>query len=310
MQDTNDIGALGHRVEVRLAAGGKRSRSQAAREAAYNRVAAAINELAPHLFPLISAAEERVSGTRAMPQLPPGEQTRGTRYELTGIMDVISSVRLGQAAVNPLVQLIESTLHNAPPGEYDLIVDYKAGRRPATNSPFRSQFELQVQTYAWLRAQIPQARQVGAGLLIYMNELSPSRDDLAELQQEMQSGTTDIVPGNGSADYYAIHGWQPRHPVPGLSFAFRLSRAVQVIDVAPHLLQGAVTHIDNVIAQIESSAYRELNSGSIPQNWDACGLPDDCVACDWRHFCPSPAQYRVRLRQPNPPARPVPVAPG
>src|SRR5882724_3811776 len=61
LQDDNNIGTLGHRVEVRLAAAGKRSRSEAARRAAYNRVAAAINDLAPDLFPLITAAEERIS---------------------------------------------------------------------------------------------------------------------------------------------------------------------------------------------------------------------------------------------------------
>ncbi len=306
LQDTNDIGALGHRVEVRLAAAGKRSRSEAARAAAYNRVAAAVNELAPHLFPLITAAEERISGTRDMPQLPPNEEARGTRYELTGIVDVISSVMLGQATANPLVQLIQAKLPNTPAGEYDLIVDYKAGRRPAPGSPYREQFELQVQTYAWLRTQIPQARPVGAGVLVYINELSPSRDDMAELKREIQHNSTDVVPPNGSADYYAIHGWQPGQAVPQLGFEFRLGRAVHVVDVAAALVTHAVGSIDNVVVQIESAAFREHNTGNIPQTWQACGDAEQCVACDFVHFCPSPHGHRLA----NDPPRGLPLAPG
>jgi hypothetical protein len=310
LQDSNDIGALGHRVEVRLAAAGKRSRSQAARNAAYSRVAAAVNELCPHLFPLITAAEERISGTRAMPQLPAGENPRGTRFELTGIVDVISSVRLGEATTNPLVQFISASLPHTPAGEYDLIVDYKAGRRPSIASQFRQQFEWQVQTYAWLRSQVPQSRPVGAGILVYINELSPSRDDMAELKRELQHNETDRVPPNGSADYYAIHGWQSGQPVPNLSFDFRLRSSIHVVDVSAALVINAVTQIDNVVGQIESSAFREHNTGNIPTNWQPCGGAEDCAACDFSNFCPAPAQLRAQLQQPNPPPRTPPLAPG
>lgn len=309
-QVANDIGSLGHRVEARLAASGKRSRSEAAREAAYGRVETTVNELCPHLFPIITAAEERISGTRAMPSLPAGEEARGTRYELTGVVDVISSVMLGQADPNPLVQLIQRQIPNVPAGEYDLIVDYKAGRRPALGSELREQFELQVQTYAWLRRQVPQSRPVGAGMLIYINELRPSRDDMVELRREIARASTDVIPASGSADYYAVHTWQPERPTPALSFDFRLRRAVHVVDVAPNLVQNAVGRIDSVIAQIESSAFREHNAGDIPNNWRACGAEEDCVACDFVHFCPAPAQLRARLQQPNPPPRPGPPAPG
>jgi hypothetical protein len=128
--DSNDIGTLGLRVEARLAASGIRSRSQAARTAAYRRVIAAVNQLCPHLFPVITAAEERTSGTRAMPALPAGEAARGSRYELTGIVDVISSVMLGQATTNPMVAVIQATLPNTPQGEYDLIVDLQSWTSP------------------------------------------------------------------------------------------------------------------------------------------------------------------------------------
>ena len=73
---SNDIGVLGDLVETKLAAGGKRPRSRTARDAAYGRVEAGVNILAPHLFPLITSAEQQISGTRAMPPLPGGCQPR------------------------------------------------------------------------------------------------------------------------------------------------------------------------------------------------------------------------------------------
>jgi PD-(D/E)XK nuclease superfamily protein len=316
LEDTHEIGALGHRVEVRLGAMGLRPRSEEARRAAYNRAEAAINLLCPHLFPLITLAEEPVSGTRQMPPMPAGEHARGTRYELAGIADVISSIGFQSNETNPIVQLIQTSLPNIPAGEYDLIVDYKAGRRPSADSSFADQYEWQIQTYAWLRRQVPQTRPVGAGILVYVNELRPSKTDLMELKRELHNGSTDVVPTNGTADYYAIHSWQPDEPgqpghnLPTLSPEFRLRRAIKVVDVSPEIVQQALGRIDSVVAHIESSAFRENNSGDIPNNWHACGEPQDCDTCDFFHFCPNPAQFRTQPHQVVPLPPRAPLAPG
>ncbi|MBI3325999.1 MAG: hypothetical protein HYZ81_04750 [Nitrospinae bacterium] len=100
-----------------------------------------------------------------MPPLPGGGQGRGDRYELTGIVDVISSIVVSANLQNPLVQLLQSMIAPVHP-DYDLSVDYKAARRPAVQSRFWQHEEWQVQTYAWLWRQMPQTRPVGAGLLI------------------------------------------------------------------------------------------------------------------------------------------------
>jgi hypothetical protein len=201
----HDIGVIGDIVETRLTASGKRPRSTDARDSAYARVEAAINLLAPHLFPLITDAERRISGTRGMPPLPNGPTPlRGgaDRYELTGVIDVISSVIVAANLQTPIVQLIQNQI--APLNDdYDLIVEYKAARRPKLSDPEWDRHEWQVQTYAWLCRQVPQSRPVGAGMVIYVNELSPSATDLKQLKDDIRQGDTDITPANGSTDYYA-----------------------------------------------------------------------------------------------------------
>src|SRR5262249_44732058 len=142
------------------------------------------------------------------PTLPGGGQPRGDRYELTGIVDVISSVVVGANLNNPIVQLIQNLI--APVNnDYDLIVDYKAMRRPSSTEPAWQHQGWQIQTYAWLCQQVPHARPVGAGMLIYINELSPSRTDLEALKRDYNHNATDVLPPNGSQDYYALHNWQP-----------------------------------------------------------------------------------------------------
>jgi hypothetical protein len=301
----HDIGKLGQRVEVRLAATGKTSRNRNARASAYSRVEVAINQLAPHLFPLISAAEQRISGTRAMPRLALGRNARGDRYELTGVIDVISSVVLGGQDANVLVQLIEQSLPRAGQ-EYDIIVDYKATRRPPPGSDFGRHYEWQIQTYAWLKRQMLSPRPVGAGLLIFVNELGPTAGDLEAFKREIQNGEADVTPERGSADYYAINTWRPETPVPALSFEFRLRRAVRVIDVSPPAVENAARQIDNVVSNIEQCAVSEHNSGSILHNWRSCGSAQECSACDFEHFCPSPHGHREAAA--NGPR--LPAAPG
>jgi hypothetical protein len=276
------------------------------------RVEAAINSLGPILFPLIASAEERISGTRVMPTLAAGVHARGDRYELTGIVDVISSMSINGQNANPIVQLIRGNLVNTPDGDYDVIVDYKAGRRPPLGSDFRHRFAWQVQTYAWLRNQIADNRQVGAGVLVFVNELSMSRTDFDELRSELQNNLTEIRPMNGSADYYAIHGWRHGDPLPTLSLEYRLRRALMIIETIDPVVNQAVNHIDQVVRSIEEAAFQEHTTGAIQANWPACGEVQDCDACDFYHHCPNPAQIRLALQQ-NPNAQIIrnpPVAPG
>lgn len=286
-----DIGQLGQQVESRLAASGKTARNTEARQAAYNRVEAAINKLGPHLFPLITTTEEKIKGTQDMPVGIVGiggQHPRGDRYELTGIVDVISHISIANNQNNPLVHMILDEIPNSD-GDFDIIVDYKAARRPLPAVPtneknYWEHQKWQVQTYAWLRQQQLNTNPVRAGVIIYINELSPSNSDMAELQREIRNNQTDVIPENGSQDYYEIHRWG-QGSNPNFSTEFLFKRAIRIIPVNDQEIEAALTQINDVIAQIELCALNENATGNIHEHWNGDGGGQDCDACDFRRFC-------------------------
>lgn len=285
----HDIGTIGDIVEATLRAQGKNSRSWDVRDNAYVRAERAVNELGPHLFPLIHAAEERVIGTRSVPVTPGQPPPRGTLYELHGVIDVLTNIELGVA---PTSNVIREAIRASCPGlagTYEVIVDYKGSRRPATDHPYWQQGEWQLQTYAWLRTRQPNSSPVAAGVLIYVNELAPVREDLIELKQSMNTGHADVVPVAGSPDAYNLSTWQPGNAIPAFSLPYRLARAIRVVVVNAASQANAVTQFDNVVAGIEQCVLAEAVAGNIIQHWAPCGDTESCAACDFRHFCPSPA---------------------
>lgn len=296
-REPHDVGVLGDLVEARLRAAGKVPRDMEARGWAYRRVDAVLRILAPHLFPLIDATEERISGTREMPAVPGGVSPRGDRYELTGVVDVISRMSLTRHSENPLTGMVLETVADLP-GDFDVIVDYKAARRPPVTTLHRSNRDWdleawQVRTYAWLRGQQPGTNPIGAGILVYVNELSPSQEDLSDYLKEITEGRTDVVPENGSADYYALHRWRKGSAVPTFSDDFLLRRSVRIVGVTPAEVDQAVNEIDKVVEQIEDCALKEHATGRIPGNWPTTGDERDCVACDFRRFCRGTAWLRA-----------------
>ncbi|MFG0329741.1 MAG: hypothetical protein ACF8PN_07565 [Phycisphaerales bacterium] len=299
-------------MEKHLAAAGRSSRNAQARFNAYRRAAEAINVLGPDLFPLITTAEEPISGTRPI-VLPANSPRNADRYELNGIVDVISSVRLQEHQDNDLVAMLAEHL----PDEdevFDVIVDYKGMRRPSRgvqNDPIWDDHAWQIQTYAWLRSKREDRARVGCGLIIYLNELYPSRQDMKALRADRENGTSDVLPPRGSADDYAILGVAANADEDGdeptdaaLSLAFRLERAVRVIGVDEQSQQNAVDRIHAVVEDIEERVSREHADGEIRNNWPANGRHRDCVACDFNDTCPQPAWVRDGL------ARTPPRAPG
>ncbi len=310
--DRNHIGRMGLRMEKHLAAAGRSSRNSQARFNAYRRAAEAINVLGPELFPLITTAEEPIAGTLPI-SLPENSPRNADRYELNGIVDVISSVRCVGNNDSRFLNLLTQHL---PQDEdaFDVIVDYKGMRRPSTNVQGDLTWEdhaWQIQTYAWLRNRREDRTRVGCGLIIYLNELFPSQQDMTALRRERESGTSDVLPSPGSADDYAILGVavstdNDAEDVPSdliLSLEFRLRRAIRVISVDEVSRQRAVDRIHEVVEDIEARVANEHSDGSIRRNWPANGRHRDCVACDFKDSCPEPAWIREGGRR-EPPRAP------
>lgn len=297
----HDLGEVGDIVEETLRVQGKSARSTAARDSAYRRAEATINELGPDLFPLISAAEEKVIGTRQVPQ---SAGLRADRYELHGIIDVLTDVTLtGASDQNPIRHAIQDACPGAV-GRYEVILDYKGSHRPTPGSAYWQQGEWQVQTYAWLRMRQANALPVVAGVLLYINELAPGSSDIARLQREIRQGVADVVPANGSPDYYALNAWQSGVAIPQFSLAFRLERAMRVIPITPASQQTATQAFDGVVRNIEQCVRAEEQASNIDGQWNSCGDDETCAACDFRHFCPNPSPRTGTGRQPlrSPPA--------
>lgn len=209
-------------------------------------------------------------------------------YELHGIIDVLTNVQLNSA---PTTNVIRQAVQNACPnltGIYEVIVDYKGSRRPATNHPYWYQGDWQVQTYAWLRTRQPNSHSVAAGVLLYVNELAPVAQDLVELKRSMATDDSDVVPVSGSQDAYQLSTWQSGNAIPMFSLEYRLARAIRVIPVSNASQDNAVTQFDNVVGNIEHCVSGEAAIGDIMQNWTPCGDAESCAACDFRHFCPDP----------------------
>ena len=293
----HDIGKFADSVENALRQQGKQARSTVARDSAYRRVEIAVNELGPHLFPLIASTERRVIGTRPVPSS--GKALRCDNYEVHGVIDVLTHVTLSEASDDNLIR--QCVLKDCPdlPETFEVIVDYKGARRPLIDEPYWEQGDWQIQTYAWLRKRQPEALPVVAGILIYINELTPSGTEMQALRRGLSNGTTDVKPVVGSQDEQIVRMWRDGMDTSQLSLAFRLRRAIRVISTFPQSIDRALASFDDVVRRTEEDVVAEATGRNILQAWAPnCQDEATCVACDFRHLCPRPAgvpaDYKIK----------------
>jgi hypothetical protein len=286
-------------VAARLANQGLNPRSDDLREQGERRSTIALKELAPHMFPLISHAEVRLTGTRELPThlIPVEDQLRNVeRYEMAGVVDVITQLDLQSPSLasNDVAQLMIEIVGRGNSSLVEVIVDYKGMRRPPKANPkqkndYRTLYERQIQTYSYLReAQVKGSAVVG-GALIFLNELSPTWSDVDALKQEILTNKADVVPVEGTPDWNVIMQGKssPTTPYPLLSFGFRLRRAVLLIKVNPDSVADEVVKFDHLVAEIEQSRGKEMRTGDINQSWLAVDTDQSmCTACDFRVTCP------------------------
>ena len=273
-------------IADRLAREGKTARSRAAETMARSRSKVSINELGPLLFPLVDTPEVALSGTRVMP-IP--SQYRSFYYEVTGRIDVLTSIRLDMipegenSIVDSLRYFLPTATRDSP---FEVIVDYKGMRRAPTNSMEWDLYTRQLQTYAWLRQGQPGALPVRAGLVIFVNEFWPARSDFPKLRDDIANNATDVRPQRNSIDEAQVLGGPQGVSPYGLSWGFRLDRSLRFVNVDVQDQNTALAQFDGIVSEIEASVNQETTSGSIVNSWPTRPVRDTCVACDFRTMCP------------------------
>jgi hypothetical protein len=291
--DLEDIRKL---IKARLGARGLYAWSPDLEQLGDARATAAVQELGPHLFPLIHRAEVRLTGARLLPAIQTQLQFRAAdRYEMVGVVDVVTHVQLADPALatNPIVAALKAGLGSGLPPRFEVIIDYKGMRRPPVpkrgeKDGLWTQYEWQLQTYGELRRTQPDALTVVAGVLLYVNELHPTRSDLEQLKDEIANRTTDLPPPPGSPADIAIKAWKTRDKqLPVLPFEYRLARALRVVPITPASIGQALQAFDTVVKDIETCRGKEVHGTPVLQAWTKNSSEEQtCVVCDSRTFCP------------------------
>lgn len=263
----------------------------------------AINIWGPHLFPIIENAEVRLKGSRKIPASV--KNPRSSHFSITGVVDVISSIKLADASLGSneiAIALSEIPEINArlscSEEPFDVIVDYKGMRRPPKTSELWKHHHWQILTYAWLRNQQEPTRNIVAGVLLYLNELTPSNDDYAELFKEVtaEEPLTDVLPMPSELENFRDLRSLRRH---GLTEAFRKTRSLRIVQTSGTAISEKLSEFDNAVAQIEAAVSKEIAGASIVDAWPGRADKSTCVACDFKYDCnTAKAELGNELRTP------------
>ncbi|MBR3140068.1 MAG: PD-(D/E)XK nuclease family protein [Methanobrevibacter sp.] len=272
----------------------------------------AINIWGPHLFPLIDSSEHLIKGIRKMPNFDKNS-SRSNYYGINGVVDVLSSIKinknLNQTTLDNYSNLIidflkkdntfNEKIKNSNEGdEYEVIIDYKGMKRPAKyskqhNNPWENHKE-QILTYSWLRTQQEDSKPIFAGIIFYLNELVPSKEDLLLIQEEIANDLTDdfIDYNEFSDDVDLIMEWQEDDKAPELSEEFKKARSIRIINIDDDEINKSLTNFDNVVFNIESSLIKEMKGCKIQDAWSANADERTCNACDFKTFCKD-CKYKI-----------------
>ena len=256
----------------------------------------AINIWGKHLFPLIDASELLIKGVRPMPNYDKNI-SRSNYYGINGVVDVLTSTKINKihdqsTFDNAIVNFIKEKLGESEIEDYEIIIDYKGMKRPpikVTKPHAEDKWEnhkQQILTYSWLRSKQEDAKDTSAGIILYLNELVPSKEDLILIKEEINKDLTDI-PDNDEfdEDVELIMQWQEDDKAPNLSDEFKISRSIRFIKIDEEEREKALKKFDEVVCNIENSLINEMNGCKIKDSWKAEADDRTCSACDFRTFC-------------------------
>ena len=266
----------------------------------------AINIWGPHLFPLIDSTELLIKGMRKMPNYKENV-SRSNYYGINGVVDVLSSLKINknmnQSNLDNYNNKIIEFLKKDPEfrkkiagyeegDDYEIIIDYKGMKRPAEkaqnkfNNPWDNHKQ-QILTYSWLRKQQEDSKPIFAGIIFYLNELVPSKEDLALIKEEIANDLTDgeIDYADFPEDVEKIMNWNEDEKAPELSEEFKTARSIRIINIDENEITESLNKFDNVVFNIESSLIKEIKGCKIQEAWNGESDERTCSACDFRTFC-------------------------
>src|SRR5204863_511400 len=130
---------------------------------------------------------------------------------------------------------------------------------------------------------------VALGIVIYLNELLPTWDDIKKLRKDIQANRTDVIPAPGSSDSNIIQMRKPQKSSPNyklnraLSWEFRTRRALRLEPILPADVDESLSRFDRYLRLIEVAHSKEKLSGQILPAWPKNNSdPDTCAACDFQ----------------------------
>ena len=266
----------------------------------------AINIWGEHLFPLIDSSEVLIKGVRKMPEY--NEKTsRSNYYGINGVVDVLTSMKINKTIEqttlgnynNKIIEILkkdskfQSIIEKSEEGdEYEIIIDYKGMKRPPqiiTDDKAENKWEnheQQILTYSWLRSKQENSKPIFAGIIFYLNELVPSKEDLVLIKEEIKNELTDIgYQKEYENDIQLIENWHEDDKAPELSDKFKIDRSIRIIPINDEKQEKSLEKFDNVVLNIENSLIKEMNGCKIQEAWKAESDDRTCSACDFRTFC-------------------------
>ena len=259
----------------------------------------AINIWGKHLFPLIDSSELLIKGVRPMPNFDKNT-SRSNYYGINGVVDVLTSTKINkiheQSSLfnfdNKIVNFIKKNMEESDIEEYEIIIDYKGMKRPPVkvSDPHSEDkwenHKQQILTYSWLRSKQEDSKKISAGIILYLNELVPSKEDLILIKDEIINNLTDIPQDSELLDdIKLILDWQEDDKMPNLSDEFKIARSIRFIEINEEEKRRALEKFDKVVSDIENSMIREMKGCKIQDAWKAEADKRTCSACDFRTFC-------------------------
>ena len=282
------------KVRKKLATRGIFARNRYIYKLAVDRVILINEKISPDLFKLMEYAEKKVSGTEKFDTIY--NYLPADRFEITGVIDILSKNKLqlhdkiytGNLIKKKILDKFKDEKKSLPSidEEYEMIVDYKGMIRPPKNNPTWERHKLQLLLYKFLREKQPDANKVIAGILIYINEIKPTKSDLKKIFKKFNF--LDIKPEKGSSDYIAIKN----KDLNNISEELKIDRTIRIEILDDELTMNALQEFKKTVIEIEKRKFDEKNIKNIIDSWKPDSAPDKdtCAPCDYRYKCP--ASYR------------------